>query len=185
MGAADLLARLSSRKRLYAYGVGLVIALAAIPSTVLASLAYPDEVLSPPLLERTMLEDETTVLDAIRPPEGRTCVVAVPDWLRVAAFAYTGNRFIDYNVTPGGRAYVRWKLIGKQVPYLRRRVADNELLTLGEATPGRWLQTAQKYGVNIVVAPAAVADKPPFADRDARFYSGPEGDWIVVRLSPC
>ena len=185
MGAADILTRLSSRKRLYAYGVGLVIALAAIPSTVLASLAYPDEVLAPPLLERTMLEDETTVLDAIRPPDGRTCVVAVPDWLRVPAFAYTGNRFIDYNVTPGGRAYVRWKLIGRQVPYLRRRVADNELLTLGEAEPGRWLQTAQKYGVNIVVAPAAVADKPPFADRDARFYSGPEGDWIVVRLSPC
>lgn len=184
-GAADLLSRLGSRKRLYAYGLSGAIVLAAVPSTVLASLAYPDVVLAPPLLERTMLQDEPTVLDAIQPPEGQTCVVAVPDDIRVAAFAHTGNRFIDYNVTPGGRAYVRWKRIDRQVPYLRRRVADNELLTSGTGQPGRWLQTARRYGVDIVVAPASVADAPAFAGREARLYSGPEGEWIVVRLSSC
>ena len=72
-----------------------------------------------------MLQDETTVLDAIRPPEGRTCVVTVPDSLRVVAFAYTGNRFIDYNVTPGGRVYVRWKLIGR-----RSRICEGESPTM-------------------------------------------------------
>lgn len=186
IGAADLFARVARRHRAI-LGIALAtgITVLAIPSPVLASLAYADAQHPPPLVHRSLLAGPETLLDALEPRLGHSCTVAAPPSLEPQIFAFTGDRLIAAGVNENGRAWVRWRHPGGRLPLLHRRIADNQVLTLGLGSPQRWLETAHIYGVDQVVIPASHWGARAFSGRRGHSFRSPEGAWIVVRLRPC
>jgi hypothetical protein len=165
VGATDLFERLRRRPRpTRAFLLAAVIVLLAIPSPLLASLAYPEDV-TPPVVITESLEGEThTVLNELDTRRGAVCTVAaigVTDEI----FAFTGHRLVAIvlgNNLEDNQARVRWRDIYEVTESLETRFADTKALIRGGENVGQWQELVDKYDVNAVVVPAGLIDSPSF-----------------------
>jgi hypothetical protein len=164
VGATDLFERLRRRRPIGAFFFVAVIVLLAIPSPLLASLAYPEEV-TPPVVITESLQGEThTVLNELDTRRGAVCTVAaigVSDEI----FAFTGHRLVAIvlgNKLEDNQARVRWRDIYEVTESLETRFADTKALISGGENVSQWQRLVDKYDVDAVVVPATLIESPSF-----------------------
>ncbi len=164
VGATDLFERVRRRRPIGAFFLVAVIVLLAIPSPLLASLAYPEEV-KPPVVITESLQDEThTVLNELDTRRGAVCTVAsigISDEI----FAFTGHRSVAIvlgNKLEDNQARVRWRDIYEVTETLETRFADTRALIRGGENVSQWQRLVDKYDVDAVVVPALLIDSPSF-----------------------
>jgi len=164
VGATDLFERLRRRPRPTRFLLAAVIVLLAIPSPLLASLAYPEEV-TPPVVITESLEGEThTVLNELDTRRGAVCTVAAIG-ITDEIFAFTGHRLVAIvlgNNLEDNQARVRWRDIYEVTESLETRFADTKALIRGGENVRQWQRLVDKYDVDAVVVPALLIDSPSF-----------------------
>lgn len=155
LGFAELLGRVG---RLQRAGRSLVlvsamaVVVAGSSSPTLSSIAFAQK--SSSNLMARAASGEGSVLNVLSPEPGGSCVVAAERRLAGQIASFTGFRFVD------GRRPPRWEsLFGPDEMENRRRA--NELLITGGTDPGRWLEVAQTYGVDVVVTTAVLQAASP------------------------
>ena len=164
VGATDLFERLRRRpRRTPAFVVAAVIVLLAIPSPLLASLAYPEEVKIPVVITESLKNETHTLLNELDTREG-TCTVAAVG-VTDEIFAFTGHRLVAIVLGPeleDNQARVRWRDIYEVTESLETRAADTRALIGGGENVGQWQELVDKYDVNAVVVPERLIDSPSF-----------------------
>lgn len=160
LGLADLLRRAHRVRRPLAVALAVVIALFALPSPVVASLAFPRTLGATPELTQALQggRNDLTVLVA---EGGRNrCIIAVARNKSFPVFAYSGYRSVAVQVGdilshPGNVARIRWRSIYRSAARPDyERLADNMILTGGGADAATWRKIAAKYAVNLALIKA-------------------------------
>ena len=164
VGATDLFERLRRRpRRTPAFAFAAVIVLLAIPSPLLASLAYPEDVYIPVVITESLKNEIHTLLNELDTREGTCTVAAVGVTDKI--FAFTGHRLVAIVLgreLEDNKARVRWRDIYEVTESLETRAADTRALIGGGENVGQWQELVNKYDVNAVVVPERFIDSPSF-----------------------
>lgn len=190
VGAAELLRQLA-RVRVWMAAVPgalLVVVAAAVPFAV--SLDIPNRWRDKPVLAGAMLGRQNFLADVAA--TGRAdCVIASPRYIQMTIFSYAGYRQVAYrgaDAHVGNYSRIRWRDIYEQVPDDAERLADNEILTSGDASIPHWRDLIRKYGVDIVVTRKSEFDGPVFRKlfpRELAQLARERRGVGVFRVNPC
>lgn len=190
LGFADLVGRAIARS--VAGAASLVAASVAVGlfSPVIASLAITRIEDRSPLHKTTKSSLEPgsrSVPVVLRELGGADCVVAVPPALSRSVFAFTGYRHLLWQgEAPGpNRARIRWRDIYERIPGDKDRLDHNKTLTEGLGETPRYRQIVRAFGVGLVVAEAAAADRAPFSRYPStRAGVGPDR-YVIFEVAEC
>ncbi|CAN5623727.1 hypothetical protein BH20ACT23_BH20ACT23_00870 [soil metagenome] len=155
LGFAELLARVARLRRIgrvAAVATAVVVIGLGSLSPLLSSIAFAQKSSSKLITRATSEED--TVLNALSPEPGGTCVVAAESRLAGQIASFAGYRFVD------GRRPPRWESLFGPDEGDTRREANRVLLT-GGTDLDRWMAVAQTYEVDVVVTTAALQAASP------------------------
>jgi hypothetical protein len=166
VGLSDLLERLHPWRRWLVPVVAVAVVALAVPSPVVASLAFPDKIRHREDVGASLLGHGGRVIDVLATRIGQRCVVAVSGPVtQLAVFSYTGFRLVAASWktnNPTNKARIRWRDIYRYVPFDPERVADNRVLTIGGDNPTYWRWLVDKHGVDAVVVSGNDAPNPVF-----------------------
>jgi hypothetical protein len=185
-GASDLFERLRKRRMVALLSAGVVVLL-AIPSPLLASLAYPEEAGTPKILKKSLIDRPPTFLDALAGRNG-VCTVASPRSMAHIIFAYTGHRAVAIILGPKlkeNRARVRWRDIYDVTETLENRLSDTNLLMSGGESVAQWRNLVAKYGVDAVVVQQSDIHMPSFDGHVKARFSTRARPFYVVWVGNC
>jgi hypothetical protein len=186
LGAAWLVDRAARVGRWWAAAAGVALVAVAVPSPVVAGLALGPERPAGGVLAAAVTGEPGSALNLIAPEPGGLCVVAAPLDIDDPIFTYTGYRMVMYTwgtTEVANRARIRWQDIYERIVPEEERLRDNRLLVRGRGPSGLWRETTRRYGVDVVVVPAAAAGRAVFAPY--RRDEARDADLVVVRLSSC
>lgn len=171
------------RARIAVAGASLVVVAATIASPALATSAVPDRLTSDPVLEEAVRRAPGSVLNAIDRSPGRRCTVAAPQDIAREVFSYTGYRLVLWTGSWFGanRARIRWADIYDRIAPDAERIRDNRILVNGWGEPQAWQEIAEKYNVDMVIAPSSNARYRPFRGLPRRAA----GDYVVLTVDRC
>ncbi|MDP8956257.1 MAG: hypothetical protein M3N24_04770 [Actinomycetota bacterium] len=153
VAAGDVVERISRRHVAPAVAVGAAILGLSIIVPIQQSVGLPERWDPFPGLAAGVLGRPSIYLEAASNGSA-DCVVAAPRFLQMPIFSFTGYRQQAYrgsDVHAGNYSRIRWRDIYERVPDDRERIADNNVLTMGMGPVEKWRETAQKYGVDMVV----------------------------------
>ncbi len=188
LGLAELLR--SARRRSPRLAVGIVVATVAIAvaSPTVASLALPRAIGRPQELGLALDGDPASALRVLMPRPGLRCVAAVPTDRSIRVFSYTGYRLVMYVWSEGyqtNKARLRWRRIYEEIPGDAERLRDNDVLTNARGDASAWRAAARKYGVDLVVIPAALAASPAVAGYPVTLARLGDAPVAVVHVGTC
>jgi F0F1-type ATP synthase membrane subunit c/vacuolar-type H+-ATPase subunit K len=165
VGATDLFERLRRRRRRTGvFFFAALIVLLAIPSPLLASLAYPDGVKLPVVITESLRDETHTLLNELDTRSGAVRTVGAI-WLTDEIFAFTGHRLVAIVLgreLEENKARVRWRDIYEVTESLETRRADTMALIGGGENERQWQRLVDKYEVDAVIVPARLIDSPSF-----------------------
>ncbi|CAN5694592.1 hypothetical protein BH18ACT15_BH18ACT15_14690 [soil metagenome] len=185
-GAAHLYRRLRGWEPRRLAVVRWAVVCLAVASPIVAGLALPPLDPDGPLAEAAT-GDPGALFNLMRAPQGRQCVIAVPDEaLAREAAAYTGYRLVSVLGRvdrPTNAARIRWADIYERIPRDAERARANHTLTHGLGPPARWHRLVKQYGVDFLGVPLSRLDAPVFHGLPVR--RAESGDIAVVRVGGC
>lgn len=177
------LASLASARRSKA--LAATTAVIATVSPVFVSLAFVDEVPRVAVLQAALEGDDGTLFETLK-RAGPGCTVA--GYAQSAlAFAYTGDRQLDYEWRPNRQndARIRWKRSLEQLPSDTERSIANAQIADGTATEEVWRAAVERFGVDIVITEPAFGDAPRFAGKEPVEVRGAEQTFVLFHLRRC
>jgi hypothetical protein len=165
-------------------GAACVVGL-AVPSPVIASLAFPSALPDPPSLARSLEGDPEEALKALSDYGDGICAAAVPRPL--LSYSNTGFRLL---VLPSGvrvenDARIRWAEIYDDIVPQEQRVRDNKLLMRGTATPEQFAAIVRRYGLDVVVVPLKSAESEAFRGLSGRRVAFDREEYVMFGVHPC
>jgi hypothetical protein len=185
VGATELWAR-TRELRPVAFAGAMILVFIGCLAPWYGSLAYTGAEPPDQLLELT-LRGKETILEAMSPSPGNSCVAAVPgNKLARQTFAYTGYRLVLWvaGQTDDNWARIRWTELARTVSNDEERNRDNEVLTLGSARE-EWARLAEDYDINYVVTRSKFADAPAFENFEKEMFAEGEESLTLVKVAPC
>ena len=186
LGFTDVMTRLRARSRTVGVVVLVVVIAIAWASPVIASLALPSHIGRYPGIQAAMEQQDDNLLHLLR-ELGPGCDVAVPQEVAREVFSFTGFQMVLWtgNWFGSNRARIRWTDIYDVIGSEDQRIADNKTLISAQTAPAERLETAGRYGVDIIV----IADEenreglPPEGAVVEASYDGAR--YIVLALNRC
>jgi hypothetical protein len=199
VGASRLVERLSARDRRLGILSGTLIGLIVLPSPLIGSIGVArimEEMnRAVPIDFRTATGEPDALPNLVAPGSGR-CTAAVSPKLSTRIFSYSGYRMVVYarnhEAIIGARstfenvAYVRWANIYEHIVPQSQRLDANHTLIRPPDDVSTWRAEAERFGVDVVVLRAELADHPALEPYEVTI-SEPHLDerFAVVRLTDC
>lgn len=187
VGVSRALERVRQKSRAGAVAVVVVVVGLAIPSPLLASIAFPDKLPPEPTLTDSLLGEARTSLNLLAEEPGAACVLAVPHGRAMRLFGYSGYRFVSfpYSLESPERARIRWRLIYERIRPPSERRADNRVLTRAIGPAHRWESVAQDYGVDRVLVDLRRQDAEALRGHHVIPVNDGYGEAAVVQSGGC
>ena len=185
LGAHYIGARVGRWARPAAWAFATCVVALALPSPLIASLALPSELRTPPKLRRALEGDRQQPLNVLARYGDGVCSAAVPS--PGSVFPYTGYRFLLYG-HPDVRenaARIRWADIYEEIIPEAQRALDQELLMSGTATPEQFLAIVERYGLDFVIVPGRVASAEAFRGLSGRPLRAGATRQVLFGLDDC
>jgi hypothetical protein len=183
IGLTRSLDLVAGRARWMAGVTAVVVVGLALPSPLIASIAYAREKETPSLVESAVRGDPDSLLDVLA-ASGDRCDVAAPARPRLYIWDYTGFHLVLFK-WPGyeeNLARIRWADIYERIPGDEERIAANKVLLAG-ADVERWNELVDRFGVDVIVTHRRNAEAPAFRSFPARRVDPP--DFVVIQVSEC
>ena len=161
-----LLEQASRLHRLVAVILFLGVAAVALASPWIGTREVKDATLEmrasrDPTLMEALQGDELTWPAVLSPSLGDRCTVAVPEDVSVMSYAYTGYRHVLFGwASPGNTARVRWRDIYSYIPPDAVRRSVNTMLVTAQASPERFRDLVERYGVDRVLVNESLVELP-------------------------
>jgi hypothetical protein len=185
LGAHWLGALLARRSRGFAAAFAAAALAFALPSPIIAGVAIHShfEVSAP--VRQALQGDGHDALDELRAYGDGVCSALFPD--PGIAFTYTGFHLVVFG-NPAARenaARIRWADIYDHIVPEAQRLRDTEVVLGGRITPAELQAIVERYGLDVLVVPAGVANAGAFrslSGRPVRFEGEP---YVLFGLNPC
>lgn len=185
LGAHGLAAYFWARRRALAVAGTVVILGFALPSPMIASIAMPSHTGILPAVEQALEDGRDQELNALSAYGDGVCSVLAR--YPGVVFSYTGFRLVLFGdpTVRTNAARIRWSDIYDRIVPEAQRLHDAELVLSGRATRAELRAVVERYGLDVLVAPAEIAGADAFralSGRDVRS----EGDrYVLYGLNAC
>jgi hypothetical protein len=161
----------------------VVVAALALPSPVLAGIAYPEK-LKPPRILSSTLTGSDTWLAALDRGSTEDRYVAVPHAAQHLVSAYTGYRELVFFSAKKNFGHQRYRDILGSLGGTEPRVRANKILTTGDASPQVWRRLASKWRIERVLVPRAFLTARGFQGCRP-IESSPYSEFAIVLVDAC
>jgi len=190
-GFCWVLEQASRLHRLVAIVLFLAVSALALASPWIGSREVKDATLEmrasrDPTLMEALQGDELRWPAVMSPSLGDRCTVAVPEDVSVMSYAYSGYRHVLFGwASPGNTARIRWRDIYSYIPSDAVRRSVNTMLVTAQASPERFRDLVERYGVDRVLVNESLVDSPALEGYRIEGALGGEENFGVVFTGDC